>query len=82
MTDARTEARRRIADVIAAQFRRHAKDGIKDSPEGHAAGFADAVLDLFPTVEWICDGDFYLTLQGPGEPQIPVEPVVPEEPQP
>lgn len=42
----RDELRQQIAERIAAEHRRRAAEQIEDSPEGHAAGFADAVIDL------------------------------------
>lgn len=47
----RDKLRRQIAEKIATEYRRRAAEQIEDSPEGHAAGFADAVMELVPDAE-------------------------------
>lgn len=78
MTDARTEARRRITSALFDASGRHAGTGMEQLYEHEAEHLADAVLDLFEHVEirdlpgWVhSDGVSaarQLVLTGPVEP--------------
>lgn len=79
MSDARTEARRRIAVAVHRLVCSGCTgDGCEYMDESDW-DVADAVVELFPIVSWsTVTWDRYLTLYGPAEPMILTEPVTEE----